>query len=436
MRPSVGHANPGEWPDICRRAVIDRVRVQGGDQVTLADEAVAPAYPMRRICPVDPPPELAAFRTGPAASRVTLWEGTRVWLVTGHAHARAVLGDRRFTAVTSAPGFPMMTRTSQLLRSQPQSASFIRMDDPDHSRLRSMLTRDFLARSVEELRPLIRDLLDGILATVAARGGPVDLVRALTLPVPSRVIALLLGIPAEAQDFFEERSAVLIDRGYTPQEVAAARDALDGYLRELVEARARQPGSDLVSRLVVDRVNTEQMTVEELVPMCRLLLVAGHGTTASQAALNMLSLLTEPGLAAELRRDPDLVPGAVEELLRFHSIIQNGLARAATEDVRLGDILIGAGEGVVISLSAANRDEERFPSPDTLDPHRDARRHLAFGHGVHQCLGQWLARVELEEMLSAVLQWLPDLRLAVPVEELEFRNDVSSYGLAALPVTW
>jgi cytochrome P450 len=390
----------------------------------------------RGACPLDPPPQLAALRTGPAASRVTLWEGSQVWLVTAHAHIRAVLSDRRFTAVTSAPGFPMMTRTSQLLRSQPQSASFIRMDNPEHSRLRSMLTRQFQLRNVEKLRPLIRELIDTTLAGISIGERPVDLVATLTLPVPSRVVALLLGIPSEAQDFFEQRSAILIDRRYSALDVAVARDELDGYLRELVESRVRAPLSDLVSHLVVDQVHTGKLTVDELVPMCRLLLVAGHGTTASQATLNLLSLYTDPRLASELRRDPDLVPGAVEELLRFHSIVQNGLARAATEDVQLGEVRIRAGEGVVLSLSAGNRDGQSFASPDTLDPYRDARRHVAFGHGMHQCLGQWLAKAELEEMLSAVLRWLPDARLAVPVEELKFRDDVSSYGLVALPVTW
>ncbi|MDC0769533.1 cytochrome P450 [Streptomyces sp. HD] len=385
---------------------------------------------------MDPPPQLAELRGGRAASRVTLWDGAHVWLVTSHAGVRAVLGDRRFTAVTSAPGFPMLTRTSQLVRANPASASFIRMDDPDHSRLRSMLTRDFLARRAEALRPAVRELLDDLLAKLVAGERPVDLVGGLTIPVPSRVITLLFGAGDERREFIESRSAVLIDRGYTPDQVAAARDELDGYLRELVEQRLADPGEDLISRLVLDQVRPGNLTVEELVPMCRLLLVAGHGTTTSQASLSLLSLLTDPGLAEALTEDPDLMPKAVEELLRFHSIVQNGLARAAVEDVQLDDVLIKAGEGVVLSLSAGNRDEGVFPDPDRLDPHRDARRHVAFGHGMHQCLGQWLARVELEEILAAVLRWMPGAKLAVPFEELDFRHEVSSYGLGALPVTW
>jgi cytochrome P450 len=406
--------------------------------VTLHGEKVAPPhYPMRReACPLDPAPGLAAMRAGPAASKVTMCDGNDAWLITRYDLIRAVLSDRRFTAITSAPGFPMMTRTSMLLRAEPKSASFIRMDDPEHSRLRAMLSREFQVRNVEARRPVIRQVIDDTVARIAAGASPADLVAALTLPVPSRVIALLLGVPPEAQGFFEEHSAVLIDRGHSREQVAAARDALDSYLRDLIESRIREPGDDLVSGLVTSQVQTGQLTVDEAVPMCRLLLVAGHGTTASQASLSVLSLLTEPALAAAVRRDPGLIPGAVDELLRFHSIVQYGLARAATADVLVGDVLIRAGEGVVMSLAAGNRDPDRFGSADLLDPCRDARRHLAFGHGVHQCLGQWLAKAELEEIVSAMVRRLPGARLAVAFEELEFRDEVSSYGLAALPVTW
>ncbi|MFH9470747.1 cytochrome P450 [Streptomyces clavifer] len=406
----------------------------------IREGAAPPSYPMERVSPVDPPPQLAKLRSGRAASRITMWDGSQVWLVTAHPHVRAVLADRRFTAVTSAPGFPMMTRTSVLVRDQPHTASFIRMDDPDHSRLRSMLTREFLHGRAEAMRPVLRESLDGIMADLVARERPVDLVRGLTIPVPSRVIALLFGVSAESRELIENRAAVLIDRGYAPAQVAAARDELDGLLRDVVEERMREPGDDLVSRLVLDQVRPGNLTVEELVPMCRLLLVAGHGTTTSQASLSLLSLVTDQGLAdslaASLADGGELLPKAVEELLRFHSIVQNGLARAALEDVEVDDVTIRAGEGVVVSLSAGNRDEAVFASPDTLDPHRDARRHLAFGHGIHQCLGQWLAKVEIEEMLSAVLRWMPGARLAVPFDELDFRHEVSSYGLGALPVTW
>lgn len=416
--------------------VVNRPEQMSVDSTS--DAAPAASYPMSRGgCPMHPPAALTKLRSGPSASRVTLWEGSEVWLVTAYEEVRAILGDRRFTAVTSAPGFPMMTPASKVLRSQPKSASFIRMDDPDHSRLRSMLTRHFLPRAAEELRPRIATMLDSSLSRIRETAErPVDLVSMLALPVASRVIAMLLGIPVEDEDFFEKRSAVLIDRGHTIEEITTARDDLDAYLRRIVQQRVKEPADDLISQIVVERANAGNLDVEELVPMFRLLLVAGHGTTASQVSLSLLSLLSEPELRSRLRDEPTHLPQAVDELLRFHSIVQNGLARAATEDVTVGDIVIRAGEGVVLSLSAANRDPERFPLPDELDADRDARRHLAFGHGVHQCLGQWLAKVEVEEILAAVLRWMPDAELAVPAEELEFRHEVSSYGLVALPVTW
>jgi cytochrome P450 len=254
--------------------------------------------------------------------------------------------------------------------------------------------------------------------------------------VPARVVASLLAVPPDDLDFFVDRSAVLIDRSYSPQEVARAREDLDGYLGTLAQHRLEHPGDDLVSRLVTTHVATGSLPMADAVPMIRLLLVAGHGTTASQASLTLLSLLTDADLRRRCAGDPDAVPRAVDELLRYHSIVQNGLARAATRDVAVGDVVIRAGEGVVISLSAANRDPAVFPDPDRLDPDRDARRHVAFGHGVHQCLGQWLAKLELEEVVGAFLRWMPGARLAVPVEAIRFRPEVSSYGVDELPVTW
>lgn len=336
----------------------------------------APSYPMERVSPIDPPPPLALLRSGPAASRITMWDGSPVWLVTAHPHVRAVLGDRRFTAVTSAPGFPMMTTTSVLVRDKPHTASFIRMDDPDHSRLRSMLTRDFLHGRAEAMRPVLREHLDEMLGRLTAGERPVDLVRGLTIPVPSRVIALLFGVSDEQRELIENRAGILIDRGYRPEQVAAARDELDGLLREVVEERMRmsEPGEDLLSRLVTDQVRTGKLTVEEMVPMCRLLLVAGHGTTTSQASLSLLSLVTDRDLADTLAKDPELLPKAVEELLRYHSIVQNGLARAALEDVQLGDVTIRAGEGWSCPCrpATATRRSSPTPTPSTRPGTRDA----------------------------------------------------------------
>lgn len=394
-------------------------------------------HPAPREHPLHPPQALTDLHGGPDLSRIRLWDGSTVWLVTDHAHARALLGDARLTAVTSSPGFPMMTPTSTLVRDQPRSASFIRMDQPEHGQLRSMLSREFLPRAIERHRAGVRETLDQTLeSAIRDSDGTLDLVDAVAAPVPARVIASVLAIPAEDLDFFVGRSAVLIDRSYTPAEVTAAREDLDRYLGGLAATRLAEPGDDLISRLMSQYVATGALAVEDAVPMIRLLLVAGHGTTASQASLSLLSVLTDPALRERCVTDPDAIPAVVDELLRFHSIVQNGLARAATEDIEVGDMVIRAGEGLVISLSAANRDPSAFPDPNSVDPDRDSRRHVAFGHGIHQCLGQWLAKLELEEIISAVLSWMPEVRLAVPFEDLRFRPEVSSYGVDQLPVTW
>lgn len=405
---------------------------------TSATTPIAADWPLpREGATLRPPQPLLDFLADGAPRRVRLWDGSWAWLLTRYDDARDVLRDRRFTAVTSAPGFPMMTRISAVVRAQPNSASFIRMDDPDHARLRGMLTREFLARSVEALRPAVRAWLDDALAPVAASPFPIDLVPVVTDPLPSATIAMLLGVPAGDTEFFQERGAVLIDHRTTSAQAVTARDELDALLRGIIERRRDEPAGrdDLISRLVDDHVRPGALSVDEAVPMCRLLLLAGHATTANQGSLSVLSLLGDDVLRARLRDDPAVLPAAVDELLRLHSIVQNGLARAALEDVEVGGALIAAGEGVIVSLSAGNRDAEVYPDPDTLDvTRRGTGRHLAFGHGPHQCLGMWLARLELEELLAAVLRHLPDAELAVPRETLRYRTTATNFGVMSLPV--
>lgn len=400
--------------------------------------ARAPEWPVGRAATSpEPPPLLAGFVAEADPTRVRLWDGSTAWLVTRHDQARDVLRDRRFTAVTSAPGFPMLTRISAVVRAQPASASFIRMDDPDHARLRGMLAREFLARSAEALRPAVRAWLDAAFAPVVASRYPIDLVPTVTDPLPSATIALLLGVPAEETDFFQSRGAVLIDHRTTSAQAVAARDELDDLLRSLIRRRLAEPPSrsDLISRLVADQIAPGNLDLDEAVPMCRLLLLAGHATTANQGSLTLLSVLGDDALRRRLRDEPALIPSAVDELLRLHSIVQNGLARAAVADVRVGGVDIAAGEGVVVSLAAANRDPRVFADPDRLDLDRTPSRHLAFGYGAHRCLGLWLARLELEELISALLRHLPQARLAVAPEQLRFRTQATNFGVLELPVT-
>jgi cytochrome P450 len=213
---------------------------------------------------------------------------------------------------------------------------------------------------------------------------------------------------------------------------------LRDYLRTLVERKNGDPSDDLLSRLIVEQLRTGQMDIEDIVSMGLLLLIAGHETTANMIALGTVALLENPDQLAELRDtdDPKLVANAVEELLRYLTIVHNGRRRVALEDIEIGGEVIRAGEGVVIATEVANRDEAAFPDPDTLDIHRAARHHVAFGYGVHQCLGQPLARVELQVVYSTLYRRIPSLALAVPVDELPFKHDMAIYGVHALPVTW
>ncbi|MFD3416831.1 cytochrome P450 [Streptomyces decoyicus] len=381
-------------------------------------------------CPFDPAPGVERARRVEPVTRATLWDGSSCWLVTRHQDVREVLGDPRFSADASRSGFPFLTAGArELSTSKP---TFIRRDDPEHARLRRMLTADFMVKKVEAMRPEVQRLTDGLLDRMTAGRTSADLVAEFALPLPSLVICLLLGVPYDDHGFFQDRSRLLLSLRSTAEEVRTAGDELQHYLSRLAETKRREPDNGIVSRLVA----RDDLDAEEIASMGRLLLIAGHETTANMTALSTLALLRNPGQLARLRADPSLIKGAVEELLRYLSIIHNGLGRVAVEDVTIGGRTIRAGEGVLCTLNSANRDEDVFPGGEALDIGRDARRHVAFGFGVHQCLGQPLARVELQIAIETLLRRLPGLRLDIPFEDVPFRHDMGIYGVHALPVAW
>ena len=393
---------------------------------------VAPlSFPASRgACPFAPPPAYEQARRERPVSRVTLWDGSQCWLVTRHADVRSVLRDRRFSSDARRPGFPFTTDGRRALASE--STSFIRLDDPEHARLRRMLTADFMIKKTEVLRPRIQHIVDDFLDRMVAHGAPADLVTEFALPIPSLVICLLLGVDYADHAYFQERSRIMLHNDSTIEEIRQARDELTAYLCELAERRRREPDNGIISRLAA----RGELTDEEVASTGLLLLVAGHETTANMTSLSTLALLRDPAQLARLRAEPALVGPAVEELLRFLSIVHAGLPRVATEDVEVGGETVRAGEGVLCMLSAANRDEEVFEGAGRLDIGRESRRHVAFGFGVHQCLGQPLARVELQIALETLFRRLPNLRLAIPYEDVRFRTDMAIYGVHELPVTW
>lgn len=392
-------------------------------------------YPMARQRPLDPPDEVASLRHERPISRVRIWDGTEPWLVTRYDDVRAVLGDPRFSADFTRPGYPGSSAAVRISREN--SPWFVNIDDPGHAHFRRMLTAEFTIKRVERLRPVVETTVDSLLDAMVAMPQPVDLVQAFALALPSLVICEMLGIPYADRHGWQAASRALFDVSSTPEQGREADAAIRGYLTRILAAKEANPGDDLLSRLAVNEVATGRLSRVDATAMALLLLVAGHETTANMIALGTLTLLRHPDQADAVRRgDAATVSTAVEELLRLLTVVHQGRRRAAVQDVELGGVLIRAGEGVIASEPSANRDASQFADPDRLDVHRAENHHLAFGHGVHRCLGQQLARLELQIAYPRLLSRLRGLRVAVPAEELRFRDSMIVYGVDELPVAW
>jgi cytochrome P450 len=367
-----------------------------------------------------PPAELL---TGHRVRRVP-WPGGSAWLVTRQADVKAVLADSaRFSNVPPGIGAPEEAAGNMLL-----------MDPPDHHRLRRMLTGQFTHRRMRHLAPLVERIVEEHLDAMEASGPVADLVADFALPVPSLVICELLGVPWEDRGEFKERSAKMLDLRTPDDERSVAEREIHEYLAGLVTRIRQKPGDDLFGVLVRD--HGDELTTAELAGLGLLLLVAGHETTANMLALGTLALLGHPDQLAAVRDDPEAVEPAVEELMRWLSIVHNGVPRIATTDVELGGETIRAGDVVLVGLHTANRDPDFVSDPGALDISRGEVGHLGFGHGVHHCLGAPLARLEMRVAFPALFRRFPALSLAIPEDEVQFRDLSAVYGLVALPVTW
>ncbi|MEU8270353.1 cytochrome P450 [Sphaerisporangium sp. NPDC049002] len=381
-------------------------------------------------CPFDPPPELTELREKHPVSPMLFPDGHVGWLVTSHALTRAVLADPRFSARAELLHFPLPGPTATAERRPAPPGIFTQTDPPEHTRYRHLLTGQFTVRRMRRLTGRIEEITADHLDAMERHGPPVDLMEAFALPIPSLVICELLGVPYSDRELFQEQSTALMRLDNSPQEMFAAYTALREFMGELVLAKRAKPTDDLLSGLTAG-----PLTDEELTNIGFTLLGAGHETTANMLSLGAFALLRHPDQLAVLRADPDGVDEAVEELLRYLSIIPCTV-RVALEDVELGGQVIKEGQTVTVSVPAANRDPDRFPHPDTLDLHRSASGHVAFGHGIHQCIGQQLARIEMRVGYPALFDRFPTLRLAVPPEEVPLRTDMLIYGVHSLPVTW
>jgi pimeloyl-[acyl-carrier protein] synthase len=382
-----------------------------------------------------------------AAGPVTFQPGVfggGAWMVTGHAACSAALKDKHLGKEgyrVLAPGrFAFLPRESPEVAERNKNNLLVR-DPPDHTRLRGLVTQAFTPHTVERLRPHVAEiadrLLDDLAATLAA-GGAADLLGAFAFPLPALVIAELLGVaPGDTDQFLAWSTALMLNSKLDltmddVRQVSAANEALDGYLRDVIEDRRKTPRADLISDLVRVQDAGDRLSLDELLGTCRLILTAGHETTVNLIGNGTLALLQHPAERAAVAADPALLPGAVEEILRFNSPVQM-TQRFAMEDTQLGDHTLKRGDLVFILLGAANRDPAVFPDPATLDVRRpNAHANLAFGAGIHYCLGAPLARLEGEIALGALLRRLPDL--ALTGEPLTWRQHPILRGLQALPV--
>lgn len=401
--------------------------------------ADVPEYPMPRAsgCPFAPPPAVMALAEARPLSRVRIWDGSTPWLITGYEQCRELFSDSRVSVDDREPGFPHWN-AGMLATVHKRPRSVFTADGEEHTRFRRMLSKPFTFRRVEGLRPAIQQITDEHIDAMLAGGKPADIVSALALPVPSLVISQLLGVPYADAEMFQHHANVGLARYASGEDTVKGAMSLNKYLADLVRAKMEAPAEDAVSDLA-ERVNAGELSVKEAAQLATGLLIAGHETTANMLGLGVLALLQNPDQVPAIRDadDPKIVANAVEELLRYLSIIQNGQRRVAVEDIPIAGGVIRAGEGIIIDLAPANWDPDAFTEPERLYLHRSgADRNVAFGYGRHQCVGQQLARAEMQIVFRTLYRRIPTLQLAAGIEDIPFKHDRLAYGVYELPVTW
>lgn len=401
----------------------------------MTETPVMPLH-MRRVG-FDPTEQLAQIRANEGVTRVVTPFGLAAWLVTRYEDVREVLSDpARFS--NDRRGIPLPDELELPMSEQEilqrRAGQLLALDPPEHTRLRRMLTPEFTVRRIGRLAPRIQEIVESHLDDLERQGPPADLVSSFALPIPSLVICELLGVPYSERAEFQRRTRRQLDFSVPMGERLALQRESWEFMRGQVRRAKAAPGEDLLGMLI--RKHGGALSEDELVGIASLLLVAGHETTANMLGLGTLALLCHPHQLALVRDDPAAVEPAVEELLRWLSIVPSGIPRTTTTEVTLAGHTIPAGELVMAGLVAANRDPAYIDDPDRLDISRGEMGHVAFGHGVHHCLGAPLARMEMRTAFPALLRRFPRLGLAVPFEEIGFRAHHFIYGLHALPVTW
>jgi pentalenic acid synthase len=392
-------------------------------------------FPQDRTCPYQPAPGYLPLAEQRPLAQVALYDGRRVWAITGRDAARRLLVDPRISSDRTNPAWPMMFASIAATVSDVEQkvmkivTALVGVDGQVHNTRRKMLIPSFTTRRINALRPKIQEIVDRQLDHLLETGAPADLIPAFAGPVPVTVLYRLMGIPDEDHDFFSKQSHLLT----SGSNANAAYDELMAYMRELIARKRRNPGDGVLDDLLAERGVPSD---EELVATLVLQVAGGHGTTGTMISLSMFALLQNPERLAELRADPSLMPLAVDELLRLLSI-PDGVSRLATDDIELEGTTIRKGDGVFFITSLINRDDDVRETPDSLGWDRGSvRDHVSFGFGAHQCLGQNLARVTMEIALGTLIRRLPGLRLAAPAEEIPFNPTAGFQVITELPVAW
>jgi cytochrome P450 len=389
--------------------------------------------PPAQSWPGEPVPGVRTLVGDQAVARVALPDGSMAWLITGFEEARQAAIDPRFSrALAVAPG-----RSPQGIDVL-TAGSILGLDPPEHTRLRKLVGSAFTARRVEAMRPRVAGIVTELIDALLSRPQPADLVSGFALPLPVTVICEMLGVPTQDMEQFHVWSDTAVgDWQRDGDVILAALAEMYQYFGQLAALKRAEPADDLMTALIAARDQDDRLSEEELTALGCALLVGGHETTANMIVVSLIELLAHPADLAKLRADPGLIPGAVEELVRYVPLGGGlPLTRVATQDVRLGDVVIAAGEVVLPHYGGANRDPAVFDDPDRLDVCRAPASHLGFGAGTHHCLGAQLARLELQEAFRGLLGRLPRLRLAVAAKELRFRQGMALHSLCELPVRW
>jgi len=410
---------------------------QGDGSKPVADLAPV-AFPMKRTQLFDPPPELGSLRAEQPLCPLRYPDGEVGWLVSNYALSRALLKDSRLgmRPKAVAVGDPEVWSVvfEGLEKTGVSLANLLELDPPDHTRYRRLLGPLFTRSRVDEQRDQIEAIVTDTLDAMQEAGPPVDLVKMFATPIAASTQCVTLGAPVNDGDQFLRFPAAALSPNATEVQIRAAFQEFTDYLEPLIEQKRREPGDDIISYIV----RQEELSTAEIFSIIAQLFIGGHSTVEGMLALSVFVLLTNPEQLKILRDDPSAIDKAVDELLRYATIFQIGAAtRVALEDIEVGDAIIREGEGVTVSLAAADRDPDRFTEPDTLDLRREQNAHLAFGQGIHMCLGQHFARLEMKVGLSRLIERFPTLRLAVPVEAVEMAGDDElNYGVRELPVAW